>query len=133
REGSPLRTHLTVAGEFMDAKERAEFDERLRQPDLQTPSGQPCVTYLGFAAGDVKWHAFAGSDCFCFPTYYYAESFGLVVLEAMAFGLPIVASKWRSIPELMLPEYPGLIPPRDPAKVATTILQLLPKASAEPL
>jgi glycosyltransferase involved in cell wall biosynthesis len=133
RAGSPLRVQLTVAGEFMDPRERDEFDRRLRQPDLQTASGQPAVRYIGFVAGDAKRRAFAGSDCFCFPTHYYAESFGLVVLEAMAFGLPIIASRWRSIPELMPPDYPGLIPPRQPERIAAVLVTMTASGTGEPL
>jgi glycosyltransferase involved in cell wall biosynthesis len=133
RTGSPIRAHLTVAGEFIDPRERVEFEQRIQQADLQSATGQPCVNHLGFVAGETKKRAFAESDCFCFPTYYYAESFGLVVLEAMAFGLPIITSRWRSIPELMVPDYPGLIPPRDPPKIADALVQMLSTASAEPL
>jgi glycosyltransferase involved in cell wall biosynthesis len=133
RVGSPIRAHLTIAGEFIDPRERAEFEQRVQQADLKSASGESFVTCLGFVSGETKRRAFAESDCFCFPTYYYAESFGLVVLEAMAFGLPIIASRWRSIPELMVPDYPGLIPPRDPQKVADALVQTLSMASAEPL
>lgn len=133
REHSPVRLQLTVAGEFMNAGEQAEFEERIRRADLQSTELQPCVNYIGFASGGKKHAAFADSDCFCFPTYYYAESFGLVVLEAMAFGLPIIASRWRSIPELMPADHPGLIPPRDPAQIATALVKLLAKPSIENL
>jgi len=133
RVGSPTRMHLTVAGEFIEPREHAEFERRLQRSDLQSASGQSSVTYLGFVAGEAKRRAFAESDCFCFPTYYYAESFGLVVLEAMAFGLPIITSRWRSIPELMAPDYPGLIPPRDPQQIAAAIVRMLSAGSTETL
>jgi glycosyltransferase involved in cell wall biosynthesis len=133
RVDSPIRVHLTVAGEFINPRERAEFEQRVQQADLQPAPGQTFVSYLGFVSGETKRQAFLENDCFCFPTYYYAESFGLVVLEAMAFGLPIIASWWRSIPELLVPDYPGLIPPRDPQKIADALVRMLPTASAEPL
>ena len=133
RENSPMRLQLTVAGEFLNAEEHAEFEERIRRPDLHSSEREPCVNYIGFASGEKKHAAFANSDCFCFPTYYYAESFGLVVLEAMAFGLPIIASRWRSIPELMPPDHPGLIPPRDPPKIANALVKLLAKPATENL
>jgi len=131
--GSPIRMHLTVAGEFIDLSEQIEFRQRIQRPDLRSASGQPCVTYLGFVTGESKRRAFAMSDCFCFPTYYYAESFGLVVLEAMAFGLPVIVSRWRSIPELMVPDFPGLIPPRDPKQIAATLIRMMTSASGESL
>ena len=134
RRGSRVRIYLTVAGEFFDPRERIEFERRVAQPDLQftvespgpgQPLTQRSVTHTGFVKGEAKHRVFTESDCFCFPTYHYAESFGLVVLEAMAYGLPIIASNWRSIPELMPPGYRSLIPPRDPEQVAKAILDWL--------
>jgi glycosyltransferase involved in cell wall biosynthesis len=133
RAASPMRIHLTVAGEFMNAPEHDEFEERSRRLDLRFADGRPCVNYIGFAAGEAKRQAFANSDCFCFPTYYYAESFGLVVLEAMAFGLPIIVSRWRTIPELLPADHAGLIPPRDPVRIAAALVALLAKPSVPTL
>lgn len=130
---TPIRIHLTVAGEFMSALEKQEFQQRIQQPDLQVASQQSCVRYLGFVTGEAKHRAFAESDCFCFPTHYYAESFGLVVLEAMAFGLPVIASRWRSIPELLPPNYPGIVPPRAPDEIAKALVQMITATSSETL
>jgi glycosyltransferase involved in cell wall biosynthesis len=88
------------------------------------------VEYIGFAGGASKWQQFKECDCFCFPTYYYAESFGLVVIEAMACGLTVVASAWRTIPELLTENYPGLIPPRAPDRVAKAMLGLMAQPPA---
>ena len=76
--------------------------------------GGPCVTYAGFVFGPAKQRILTESDCFCFPTYYYAESFGLVLVEAMAFGLPVITTRWRSIPELLPQDYPGFVDIRSP-------------------
>ena len=34
------------------------------------------------------------------------------MVEAMAFGLPVVTTRWRSIPEMLPPDYPGLVATR---------------------
>jgi glycosyltransferase involved in cell wall biosynthesis len=114
--------------------EQVEFKQRCAQPDLQensAPGGsRSCVEYIGFAGGATKWRQFAECDCFCFPTYYYAESFGLVVIEAMACGMTVVASEWRTIPELLTENYPGLVPPRSPDRIAQAILGLMAQPPA---
>jgi glycosyltransferase involved in cell wall biosynthesis len=131
RTNSPMRIQLTVAGEFVNREEQVEFEQRIAQPDLThgfvSGGRQGCVEYIGFAGGETKWRQFTECDCFCFPTYYYAESFGLVVIEAMACGMAVVASAWRTIPELLTPDYPGLVPPRAPDQVAKAILGLMPQ------
>ena len=119
--GKPrLRAHLTVAGAFLDETEEREFLERIAKPDLAN-----CVTYVGFAGGEAKTRLFEENDCLCFPTYYHAESFGLVILEAMAFGMPSLTTRWRAIPELLPEGYPVYVPPRAPEKVAQMLDTLL--------
>jgi glycosyltransferase involved in cell wall biosynthesis len=130
RMRSRLRLRLTVAGEFVSGAEEAEFRERIAQPDLQVDDGgvtasRDVVTYAGFVTGRAKWSLFADADCFCFPTYYTAESFGLVVVEALAFGLPVVTTHWRGLPEL-LPKGSHVVPIRDPKAVGESLIQATP-------
>jgi glycosyltransferase involved in cell wall biosynthesis len=124
-EQSPIDLRLTVAGEFMNPAEEAEFKQRIQQPDLQPPDGQPRVRYVGFVSGDRKSEVFSQSDCFCFPTYYHAESFGLVVVEALAYGLPVITSRWRSVPELLPADYDALVEPKAPEQIAGAIRRIL--------
>lgn len=54
-----------------------------------------------------------------------AEGFGLAVLEAMATGLPVVASNTGGLAELVLHDRTGfLVPPRDPRAIANRLVQL---------
>ena len=127
---SPLRLQLTVGGEFVSQQEREEFDRRVSQLESENAVG---VNYLGFVSGDAKREAFAASDCFCFPTYYPAESFGLVVVEAMAFGLPVITTRWRSIPEILPPDYPGFVDMKSPGQIAGALQRLAGMDLAESL
>jgi glycosyltransferase involved in cell wall biosynthesis len=90
----PLRMHLTVAGAFLGETERQEFDSWQQAHPNQ-------VDYVGFLSPEAKSKLLQESDCLCFPTYYSAEGEPVAVLEAMAFGLSIVATKWRAIPEML--------------------------------
>lgn len=47
------------------------------------------VRFLGYVRGDEKRNVFLYSDIYLFPTYY-PEGMPITVLEAMAFGLPVV-------------------------------------------
>jgi glycosyltransferase involved in cell wall biosynthesis len=124
--GSPLRLELNVAGNFWHEVERREFDQRIAQPDLADADGsgtRSClVRYCGFVGGEEKRRLFDECDGLCFPTYYSAESFGIVIIEAMAHGMDIVTTRWRTIPELFPAGYSGLVEPRAPAQVAAALL-----------
>jgi glycosyltransferase involved in cell wall biosynthesis len=88
---------------------------------------------VGFVSGDRKRRSFLDADVFCFPSYYYAESFGLVLVEAMAFGLPSVTTRWRTIPELFPDQYAGLVPIRSPDQIATALQRVAALDLAESL
>jgi glycosyltransferase involved in cell wall biosynthesis len=53
------------------------------------------------------------------------EPLGLVALEALAAGTPVVASRIGGLPEIVRPGENGiLVPPRDPRKLAQAIIQM---------
>jgi len=53
------------------------------------------VEWLGMRRGEEKNRIFANVGIFVFPSLAIYESFGLVMVEAMMWGLPIVATDWR--------------------------------------
>ena len=67
---------------------------------------------------------FARASVFALPTL--REAFGLAFLEAMAFGLPVVATSIGAIPEIVVDGETGvLVPPHDPAALAAACVSLL--------
>ena len=58
------------------------------------------VRFHGVLDGDAKWRMFAETDALCLPTHYESETFPTVLLEAMSMSLPVVATRWRGIPEM---------------------------------
>lgn len=112
----PLSIHLTVAGEFGSREDRAEFVRRIACSDL---AGS--VTHTGFVQGTEKSRLLLESDCLCFPTYYHLESFGIVVIEAMAAGMNVITTRWRALPEILPADYVGFVPVRDAQAIADRI------------
>ena len=49
----------------------------------------------------------------------------------MAFGLPILTTRWRSIPELFPVNYSGLVDICSPEQIARALLALLPSETGE--
>lgn len=84
------------------------------------------VRLLGVLTGADKWRAYAEADLFCLPSFFESESFGLVALEAMQFGLPVVATRWRGLPSLVADGESGrLVPIRDDGALADALTDLL--------
>jgi glycosyltransferase involved in cell wall biosynthesis len=119
RAKSPLRFRLTLVGAFVSDLEEKELQGLIQRRGLQN-----MVECLGFVPEERKTQVFTAADLFCFPTYYHAESFGAVLVEAMAFGLPIVTTRWRSIPEIFPPDYPGFVEPKSPEQIADALQRL---------
>jgi glycosyltransferase involved in cell wall biosynthesis len=119
-EGSLLRLDLTVIGAFFSEAVRAEFQGRIERARAGN-----IVRCLGFVSAETKIGHLKDADLFCFPTYYSAENQPGNLIEAMAFGLPCVTTKWRSIPEMLPAGYPALVDPQSPRQVAQALRGLL--------
>ena len=104
RKGHGCEAHLV--GEWCDDAEREACEGLVQRHQLEDH-----VRFLGRLTGEPKWQQYADADVFFFPTSYEAELMPLVVLEAMAHGLPVVASRWRCIPDVVQHEVTGLLFP----------------------
>lgn len=72
---------LVIAG---DGPDREKLEEYIRDKSIKG------VSFLGFISEEEKLKLFHESDVFCSPAVY-GESFGIVLLEAMASGCVVVA------------------------------------------
>jgi len=116
----PVKLKLITAGNFVTAEEQDEFNRLRNNPEFAA-----AVEHLGFVSGQQKEQLLRTSDLFLFPTHYHGENQPVNLIEAMAFGLPLVTTRWRSLPEMLPPDYPGLVDGQDPDEVAAAILQVL--------
>lgn len=94
---SPLRAelHLVVVG---DGPYLNEMREKL--------AGYP-VTFTGYLEGEELAQCYASSDVFVFPSS--TDTFGNVVLEAQASGLPVIVTDFGGPCENLIEDKTGLI------------------------
>jgi glycogen(starch) synthase len=82
------------------------------------------VRFLGLVDEDELYRQYAEADIFCAPSRY--ESFGLVLLEAMMFGKPVVACRAGGMPEIVEEHGNGyLAEPGDVESLARCLERLL--------
>jgi glycosyltransferase involved in cell wall biosynthesis len=124
----PIQLKLLSAGNFVSADEKLEFD-RL----CQNPEAAMAVVHHGFVSGQQKDQLLQNADMFLFPTCYLGENQPVNLIEAMAFGLPIITTRWRSLPEMLPRDYPGLVSDQNTDETAVTLLNLLATESGERL
>ena len=67
--------------------------------EVQQELGDVPVTFTGYLTGEELATAYASADVFAFPSY--TETFGQVVLEAMASGLPVVGVRSEGVCDLV--------------------------------
>ncbi len=95
--------------------------DRLRARTL----GDPRVEWLGMVNDTEKMRRLAGADVFCAPSLG-GESFGVVLLEAMAAGTPVVASDLAGYRNVVRPERDALMfPPGDATALADALRRVL--------
>lgn len=82
------------------------------------------VTFLGDVSAAALAVEYVGADCFCLPSAQ--EGFGIVFLEAMTAGLPIVACRAAAVPEVVTDGETGvLVEPRSPEALAWALAAML--------
>jgi len=81
---------------------------------------QDSVTFLGYLSKDGVHQVMQASDLFVLPSR--SEPFGIVLLEAMAHGLPVVASDVGGIPEVLPKQGDALLVPADDAEALTNAM-----------
>jgi glycosyltransferase involved in cell wall biosynthesis len=122
----PMQLKLIAAGNFVTADEQAVFAGLLKNPAVAA-----VIEPAGFVSGERKSALYRAADLFLFPTHYLGENQPVNLIEAMAFGLPIVTTRWRSLPEMLPPNYPGLVAGQDADEIAVAILNVLAVKSGE--
>lgn len=89
------------------------------------------VTRWGQAPPQTVARLMSAADAAVLPSYY--EAHPLAAVEAMACGLPIVASRVGSVPDFVVPGENGLlVPPRDVPALAAALREMVAVVTDEP-
>jgi glycosyltransferase involved in cell wall biosynthesis len=106
--------HLVAAGPFPGSREADRFALLARRYPGE-------IRHAGEVSGEEKRRLFLESDCLCLPSRYPHEGQPLVLLEALAYDLPVVATRWRAIPETLSPGTGELVDTGEPGPVAAAL------------
>jgi glycosyltransferase involved in cell wall biosynthesis len=106
-----------------DGPERAALEMLIRQLRLEE-----CVRLVGACEQHVVEDLLAEADTFVLPSVVarngYMDGIPVALMEAMASGVPVIASQLSGIPELVRDRDTGLlVPPNEPAAIRDAILR----------
>src|SRR5207248_1692263 len=93
---------LKIAGKMQDPKEVRYFKE-LVEPHLVNG-----IEYLGEVSHGEKVELLQNARATLFPIEW-EEPFGLVMIESMACGTPVIATRWGAVPEVIEDGRSGII------------------------
>ncbi len=116
------RLSLAIIGGDPNTNENAEM-ERLKQMHAELKLGK-LVVFLGAKDQDTLQYYYNAAEAVVMPSHY--ESFGMVALEAMACGTPVIASDVGGLSYLVRDGITGFhVPNGDHVALASTLARLL--------
>ncbi|MBD2325335.1 glycosyltransferase [Alkalinema sp. FACHB-956] len=122
RSAIPDVHYLIVGG----GNDRQRLEKLIRAQNLQD-----CVTLAGFIPDEELPAYYNLCDVFAMPSKL--EGFGIVYLEAMASGKPVVGGQDGAIDALDRGRLGAIVNPDDVAEIATTLTQILQQQYPNPL
>ena len=102
------------------------YGPAMTDTDFSLFEGHPSAAYGGaLEPADVP-RVLAEHDLLLFPSYYRGEGYPGIIIEAMQCGLPVIAARWNTVPEVVEHEESGLlVAPRSVEELRSAINRLI--------
>lgn len=84
-------------------------------------SGVENIQYKGVVEPDEVLGILSTYDCLVFPTVSIAEGYPGIVIEALSIGLPVIASRWPSLVEILDSSNSLLVQPNSSSSISQAI------------
>jgi glycosyltransferase involved in cell wall biosynthesis len=110
---------LTIAGDRgRDGETAARLDADIARNGLQSR-----IEVTGAVSDQRIGELYRGADIFVLASRF--EGYGMALADAIAYGLPVIATRAGAIPEAVAADASILVPPDDPAALASSLRKLI--------
>lgn len=115
--GSSIKIQLDLFGSILDSP---------AEPlDIEPYRNYSNITIHGSVSNEALQEHYSRADVFVFPSYWPTEGHSGSIVEAMMHGLPIIATDWRAMGEVVNPGVSGLLcKPRDAADLGDKMFEI---------
>jgi len=118
--GEGIELRVVLAGSWVTRQDEVRIHDAIARAGLRE-----AVELRGVVTGGAKEEVLAHADVFVLATRYAFEGQPLAILEAMAAGLPVVATPRGAIPDMVADGRSGiLVPERDVEALAGALSRL---------
>lgn len=122
-----VRAQLPEARLIVAGDGELSYVRSLRARAVHGEAGGAGIIFKGFVSGEDKAALWRESDVFVLPSQH--ENFGMVVLEALAWGLPAVVSREVQLVSFVERHRLGIVADREPRAVGEALVRVLRDAS----
>lgn len=129
KSGYPIT--LEIAGRFQKSRDDEidldvnEAEKRFYQC-LKHLGITDNVHYHGVVVGDAKHNLLKNAHVFVLPTNYYNEGQPMALIEALAYGTPLVSTNYRAISDMLIDGYTGaFVAYQNPNAIAEAIVSIV--------
>lgn len=114
---------LTTVNDFSEISPQqaeAAFKRLIENKGLEN-----IVSYHGTVRGEEKKRILQNANVFILPTAYPWEGQPISIIEALAYGLPVISTRYRGIPEQVKDDFNGvLLEEKSPQAIADAVEKL---------